>query len=67
MNGKLALGIISLIFGLLALPFGLYLTYLTLIRIEATELMWFIFWLYVPLIIIFQIVSKIFDSMKEEN
>lgn len=51
--------ILSLIFSLMFLPFTLYLTYLMLTKIDATDLMWFLFWLTVPMAIISSILQKL--------
>lgn len=51
--------ILSLVFSLCALPFSLYLTYLMLAKINATDLMWFLYWLIVPVTIISAILSKL--------
>jgi len=55
------LKVISLIVSLLYLPFSLFLTYNILLRVEATELMWFLFWMLVPWSIIVGILSKLAD------
>ena len=44
-------GIAALI-GLISVVWGLFLTYKILIHIQATELMWFVYWTYVPIIIV---------------
>jgi len=64
LTNKIILGILSLLFGFFALGLGFYLTYLTLRHIAATELMWFVFWLYIPFTIILTIVGKLVESME---
>ena len=44
-----------------SLPIWFYLTYHVLLRVDATELMWFLFWIYVPAVIFSLIVSAIFE------
>jgi len=44
-------GLAALI-GLISVVWGLFLTYKILIHIQATELMWFVYWTYVPIIIV---------------
>ena len=53
--------ILSLVLSLAYLPFSLYLTFLMLQKIGATELMWFLFWMLVPFAVIIGIISKIAD------
>ncbi len=43
---------------LIMLPIGFYLQYKVFTIIGATELMWFLFWANMPIIIIIQIISK---------
>ncbi|MCK5293889.1 MAG: hypothetical protein KAJ49_04505 [Arcobacteraceae bacterium] len=51
---------ISLVLGLTTyLPIWFYLMYKILQYIEASELMWFLFWIYLPVTIIITIISKI--------
>jgi hypothetical protein len=51
--------VLSLIFSLCCLPFSLYLTYLMLTKIGATDLMWFLYWMIVPATIISAILSRL--------
>lgn len=54
---------ISLVLGLTTyIPIVIYLTYKVLKLVEATELMWFLFWIYVPVMIIIQIISKVAED-----
>lgn len=46
----------------ITLPIWLYLLYQILIRVEATELMWFLYWVYVPFAIFVGIVGKIVEQ-----
>lgn len=55
--------IFSLILGLTTyLPIGFYLMYKVLKFVEATELMWFLFWIYVPVTIIISIITKVVED-----
>jgi hypothetical protein len=56
---SLFLDITTVLVGLLYLPFSFYLTYLMLMKIGASDLMWFLFWLLIPIGIVFQIISKL--------
>lgn len=49
----------------ITLPVWLFLQYKILELIGATELMWFLFWCYVPLVFIMAIVSKIAEAEKD--
>lgn len=46
----------------LMLPITFYLQYKVFSIIGATELMWFLFWVNLPLAILMQIVSKLLES-----
>lgn len=48
-------GIIAL---LLVLPIWYYLLYQILVRVNATELMFFLFWIYIPAAMFTQIAAK---------
>jgi len=42
-----------------SLPIWFYLNYQVLLRVEATELMWFLFWIYIPATVFTVIVAAI--------
>ena len=42
----------AMIIGLSAVVYSLFLTYKILGHIQATELMWFVFWTYVPVLLV---------------
>lgn len=42
----------------LTLPINIYLWYKVLSMIGATELMWFLFWVYVPVILLVSVIAK---------
>lgn len=56
------LRVIGVIVSLLYLPWSLYLTYLVLTHIGATELMWFLFWLMIPMAIFVGLLGKIISD-----
>lgn len=58
---NLALAAVSLIVGLFGSAIWLYLLYLILIKIQGTEVMWFLFTIFIPIIIVSQTLSKIID------
>jgi hypothetical protein len=43
-------------------PIWYYLLYKILASINATELMWFLYWIYLPVALIMGIISKITES-----
>ena len=57
---------LKIIMGLLAVfvsvPIGFYLQYQILKRVDASELMWFLFWVNMPFLILLQIFSKIAED-----
>lgn len=54
--------IISALLGLLAVPINLYLFYWIISQLEADRLIWFLFIIYVPLIIIVVIMQKLVED-----
>lgn len=56
---KLILGVITVF---VTLPISLYLQYQILQRVQASELMWFLFWIYVPLLFLLSLVAKLADD-----
>jgi ABC-type dipeptide/oligopeptide/nickel transport system permease component len=46
----------------LALPIGLWLQYQVLKRVDASELMFFLFWVHVPVLIFIQIMTKLLEK-----
>ena len=54
--------IISMILGLLiSMPIWFYLLYKILQFVNATEVMWLLYWIYVPSSILISIISKVAD------
>lgn len=49
---------------LVTVSFGMFLTYQILVHVEATELMWFVFVIYVPLALVLAGASKALDWSK---
>lgn len=58
---KRALGIL-LVF--VTLPISFYLQYQILKRVEATELMWFLFWINVPVHLLIASLTRLLESSK---
>lgn len=46
----------------LYVPIWYYLIYQILIRVEASELMWFLFWVYLPVGIFCTVMNKVLES-----
>lgn len=51
--------IVTLIISIIYLPFSLLLTYKMLELIEASELMWFLYWLIIPMAFIVAILNRL--------
>jgi hypothetical protein len=47
---------------LVVIPIWYYLFYKILCAVQATELMWFLFWVYIPFAVISQILSRIVEK-----
>lgn len=50
------------VFSLLSLPIGLYLTFWMLSQLNPDRLVWFLYWINVPLIIIIILISKMVED-----
>lgn len=61
---KILVVIVAVLVLVVSLPIGLYLQYQILVRVNATELMWFLFWVNVPVFILGSIVTKIAEKLK---
>jgi hypothetical protein len=46
-------------------PIWYYLLYQVLVRVEATELMWFLYWIYVPVSLLLAILLRIVEKMPD--
>lgn len=63
---KTALAIITLLLGVfITLPIWFYLIYKILILVNATELMWFLFWIYLPITTLMTILGRVAENIKE--
>lgn len=63
MNGlKLVNGLLALF---IVLPIWYFLLYRILVAVNASELMWFLFWVYLPVAILVQIITKIVEAQDE--
>ena len=71
MTKYLQAGCLTLLFRfLIVLPIWYYLLYQILVRVEATELMMFLFWVYVPLdfiLMVFGSVVKVLIDIDNED
>lgn len=54
--------IIAAILGLLTLPIGFYLQYWMISQLDADRLIWFLFWIYWPVIIVVMTVTKLIED-----
>lgn len=53
---------IAIIGVLITLPISIYIQYKVLQKIDATELMWFLFYVNIPLIFLIQVISKLTEK-----
>jgi len=49
------------------LPIWWYLTYKVLVIVEATELMWFLFWIYVPANLFVHVLTEVVKNTKDTS
>ena len=49
----------------ISLPIWFYLLYKILEAVQATELMWFLYWIYIPSVIIGTILARAFEEQKK--
>jgi len=54
---EMSKSVITVITGLLSLAWSFYMTYLLYNLVGASSLMWFLFWTYVPMVIIFTVIG----------
>jgi len=64
MKNKLIVVLITTL--LIQTPIYFYLVIQILKRVQATELMWFLFWIYVPISIITSLLVKLFLALGEK-
>lgn len=55
-------GIAGILAVLVSTPIWYYLVYQILMRVNASELMWFLFWIYVPASILVQVLARMADK-----
>ena len=53
---------IKLVVGLFSVAWSLFLSYKILEFIDATELMWFLFWTNIPMIVVVNIVGRMMEK-----
>lgn len=54
----------ALVMILVPLPIWLYLMYQIMLKVQATELMWFLFWVYAPVAVVTGIIAKYVEPSK---
>lgn len=52
----------AIVYTLIALPLALFLQYKILVTINASELMWFVFWIYAPIAVVVTVVFKLLEN-----
>lgn len=58
---KIIMGLLAV---LVSLPISFYLNYKIMTLVNATELMWFLFWVNLPLVFLMHAINKIAESQK---
>lgn len=58
---KIVSGVLSIF---VTMPIWYYLMYQILVRVEASELMFFLYWVYVPVTVLAQIIAKVTEGEK---
>lgn len=61
-KAKAVTGLVSMF---IAMPIWFYLLYKILEAVQASELMWFLYWVYLPTIIFTNLVVKLFGEDEE--
>lgn len=64
-NTKTMLTLLGLLVGLIYIPFSFYLTYQILLKIGGSDLMWFLFWILLPIAFLSSIISKIIENIDD--
>lgn len=64
---KAVMNIFIITLGMIALPISIYGSWLLYNHVQATELMWFIWWIMWPMSILVNIMSKIADMIKDKK
>lgn len=67
MSKKTIISIITAIIGLCYLPISFYQQWLILCKIQATDLMFFLFWMTLPLAIIIHLLGEAIKAMKDDD
>lgn len=57
---KIITGVLSVC---LTIPIWLYLFYKVMVMVQATELMWFLFWIYVPVVIVVSALKMVVEDL----
>lgn len=62
---KSAVNVLVIFLTVLYLPMAWFMSYLTYSHIHATELMWFLFWVNIPINILITIVVKMMEKLNK--
>lgn len=58
---KIVSGLVAMF---VVMPIWYYLLYQILVRVQASELMWFLYWIYFPVGIFMGVLTKIIETQK---
>jgi hypothetical protein len=64
---KTVLSLVTLTIGLMTLPLSVYASWILYNHIKATELMWFIWWIQLPLTVLVTVLSQIVKTMSDKE
>jgi hypothetical protein len=67
MNTNIMVGCVITVSSACGILIWYYLLYNVLVFVQATELMWFLYWVYVPVGLVAQILSQLFLSMNQDK
>ena len=59
--------LIYIIIGIMSSIINLYLSYLVILHVQGTELMWFLFWFNIPFIVILGVLGGILKAISDEK
>ena len=63
---KTGLSLLAFFFGIVTLPITIFSSYLLYQHIQATDLMWFLWWMIVPLTILTTLCAKIAEHLAKD-
>lgn len=59
-KAKIITGVLSVF---LTIPIFIYLLYNIMVKVEASELMWFLFWIYIPVVLVVYTLKVVVEDL----